>query len=421
MTSNSLLEYLGYSDNLLIMACGDILSDKDLASKLKYIPPVFPSGFDFTNNATLAAHYVESVRSIHIPSSESLAIAQAIDLMLRQGYVGRNPSAPTTWQGIYQNKSIGPPSLPAQAAYVTGLAGTGKSRSVERSMERYHQVVVHQSFPHLRTPLRQLVWLKVDVPPNGSARELAFALMRATDQALDTDLYRDHATSRKSGLELLNTWWDKARVHFLGMLVLDEASNLFKIETLKQRMKRKASDGRLHLRVADDETLKFIINLNNTAKLPLVMIGTPDGMEAFCARLSTVERLTTGGIYEVKRSTNDEGSFYRKYMFPALDQFRLGNQPVGGTGAIRDRLFELSAGIPRIYVSLWCLAARAMVSRKGKGLEVSDLEYVMQRYMSPLKAAISALLSDDPRQLAQYEDLLPPPEFWTNLFLNQTR
>ncbi len=140
------------------------------------------------------------------------------------------------------------------------------------------------------------------------------------------------------------------------------------------------------------------------------------GRDNLWMALSTVERLTTGGIYEVKRSTNDEGSFYRKYMFPALYQFRLGNQPVGGTEAIRDRLFELSAGIPRIYVSLWCLAARAMVSRKGHCLEVSDLEYVMQRFMSPLKSAIKALHSDDPRQLAQYEDLLPPSEFWSNLF-----
>lgn len=421
MDNLNILDHMRYSDNLLISACGEILSDQDLANVLKYIPPVFPSELDFINNATLAAHYVESVRSIHIPSRESIAIAQAIDLMLRQGYVGRNPSVPTTWQGIYQNKVIGPPSLPAQAAYVTGLAGTGKSRAVERSLQRYHQVVLHQSFPNLKSSLKQLVWLKVDVPPNGSARDLAFALMRATDRALDSDLYSSYAASRKSGLDLLNTWWDKVRVHFLGILVLDEASNLFKIETLKQRLKRKTSEGRLHLRVADDETLKFIINLNNTAKLPLVMIGTPDGMEAFCTRLSTVERLTTGGIYEVQRSTNDVGSFYRTYMFPALDKFRLGALLETDRNAIRDRLFELTAGIPRIYVSLWCLSSRVMISRKGHALEIKDLEYVMQRYMSPLKPAINALLSDDPRKLTQYEDLLPPAEFWAGLFLNQTR
>lgn len=416
MASKNLLDYLGYSDNLLISALGEILSDKELANVLKYMPPIFSADVNFTNNATLAAHYVESVRRIHIPSHESLAIAQAIDLMLRQGYISRNPSAPTTWQGIYQRKSIGPPGLQAQAAYVTGISGTGKSRAVERSLERYQQVVPHQSFPHMRSSLKQLVWLKVDVPPNGSARELAFALMRATDHALDTDLYKDHAASRKSGLELLNIWWDKARVHFLGILVLDEASNLFKIETLKQRLKRKPSDERLHLRVADDEALKFIINLNNTAKLPLVLIGTPDGMEAFCSRLSTVERLITGGIYEVKCSANKEGSFYRKYMFPALEKYQLGSQSSSEAVAIRDRLFELTGGIPRIYVSLWCLATRVMISRKGEAMQVSDLEYVMNRYMSPLKPAINALQSDDPRKWSRYEDLLPPSEFWTGLF-----
>lgn len=417
MTNDQLMEYLNYSDNILIQACGGILNDMEMGARLKYIPPVFPYNFDFKNNSILASHYIEKVRSIHVPSNESVAIAQAIDLMLRQGYVDRNPSSPLTWQGIYEKKTLGPPKVAAQAAYVTGISGTGKSRAVERALQLYPQVVVHDSFPQMRSQFKQLVWLKVDVPPNGSSKELAFALMRATDQALGTSLFDDYAlSSKRSGLELLNLWWDKARVHFLGLLVLDEVSNLFKIETLKQRLKRKNESERLHLRVADDEALKFIINLNNSAKLPLVLMGTPDGMEAFATRLSTAERLSTGGIYKVNRSTNEETSHFRKYMFPALDKFRLGHRVNEDTPRIRDRLIELSAGIPRIYVSLWCLSGRVMVRRNGDTLKVEDLDYVMDKFMSPLKPAINALLTDDPRRLARYEDLLPPSEFWSGLF-----
>jgi hypothetical protein len=417
MINNQLMDYLNYSDNILIQACGPIHTDSDLIAQLTYIPQPFPSNMDFHNHSALASHYVEKVKSIHVPSSESLSIAQAIDLMLRQGYVDRNPSSSLTWQGIYEKRTLAPPKITAQAAYVTGISGTGKSRAVERALQLYQQVVVHDSFPQMRSQFKQLVWLKVDVPPNGSSRELAFALMRATDHALGTSLFEDYAlSSKRSGLELLNLWWDKARVHFLGLLVLDEVSNLFKIETLKQRLKRKNESERLHLRVADDEALKFIINLNNSAKIPLVMMGTPDGMEAFCTRLSTAERLITGGIYKVNRSTNEENSHFRKYMFPALDKFRLGHRVNEDTPRIRGRLIELSAGIPRIYVSLWCLSGKVMVQRNGKTLEVEDLDYVMDKFMSPLKPAINALQTDDPRRLARYEDLLPPSEFWSGLF-----
>lgn len=419
MTNNSLLDYLGYSDNLLISACGDIPDNQELVGRLKYIPPAFTGELDFQNNSILASHYVEKVRSVHVPSKESIEIAQTIDVMLRRGYVDRNPSEPSTWQKIYHGDSIAPPSLPAKAAYVTGISGTGKSRAVERALQLYQQVFTHDSFPHMRSQFKQLVWLKVDVPPNGSARDFAFALMRATDRALGTNLHGTYGTSRSSGFELLNIWWDKASVHFLGLLVLDEASNLFKIETLKERRKQKSGEGRLHLRVADDDTLKFIINLNNTFKLPLLMIGTPDSMEVLCTRLSTMERLISEGIHEVRRSTNDEDSFYRRFMFPTLERFRFGSRKSGDTEMIRDRLFELTAGVPRIYVSLWCLATRVMINRNGNSFTVKDLEYVMDRQMAPLKPAIAALLSDDPRKLAMYEDLLPPPEFWETLFSNQ--
>ena len=417
MLSNQLMDYLNYSDNILIQACGSIYTDLDLAAKLTYIPAAFPSGFNFENNSILASHYIEKVRSIHVPSKESLSIAQGMDLMLRQGYVDRNPSLSSTWRGIYEKQTLGPPKTPAQAAYVTGISGTGKSRAVERALQLYPQVVEHDSFPQMRSQFKQLVWLKVDVPPNGSSKELAYALMRATDHALGTSLFEDYAnTSKRSGLELLNLWWDKARVHFLGMLILDEASNLFKIETLKQRLKRKNDSERLQLRIADDETLKFIINLNNSAKVPLVLMGTPDGMEAFCTRLSTAERLITGGIYKILPSENEEDSYFSKYMFPALDKFRLGLRGGENAERIKDKLIDLSAGIPRIYVSLWCLAGRVMVQRKGEALKVEDLDYVMDNFMSPLKPAISALQSGDPRRLARYEDLLPSSEFWSGLF-----
>lgn len=417
MIYSQLMDYLNYSDNILIQACGPIYTDSELIAKLTYIPPAFPTGIDFRNHSMLASHYIEKVRSIHVPSSESLSIAQGIDLMLRQGYVDRNPSLPSTWQAIYEKKTLGPPKIPAQAAYITGISGTGKSWAVERSLQQYLQVVVHDSFPQMKSQFKQLVWLKVDVPPNGSAKELAFALMRATDHALGTSLFDDYAlSSKRSGLELLNLWWDKARVHFLGMLILDEASNLFKIETLKQRLKRKNDSERLQLRIADDETLKFIINLNNSAKVPLVLMGTPDGMEAFCTRLSTAERLITGGIYKLNPSKNEKNSHFSKYMFPALDTFRLGVRDDVNTERIKDKLIDLSAGIPRIYVSLWCLAGRMMVRRNGEALKVEDLDYVMDKFMSPLKPAVSALQSGDPRRLARYEDLLPSSEFWSGLF-----
>jgi hypothetical protein len=402
----------------LIQACGPIFNDSELLHALRWDPKPLPDTIDFLNNSSLAAHASQLVRSMHVPTQEGLHIANAIDVMLRQGYVPRNPNTPSGRASMYQRGMFGPPDLAAQSILVTGISGVGKTRAVDRTLQRYKQVVEHSAgtFPGLVSGLRQLVWLKIDVPANGSARSLAQALMVATDKALGTTLFDEFFLSKKrfTPTELLDIWWRVAKTHFLGMLILDEVSHFFKIETLKDQLKNKAGTHRPMLRVADDEALKFIVNLNNTAKLPTVFICTPDGIEALTSRLSSAERLVTNGFYELMRDEDTEGSVFRKRVFPELVKHISGKHNHADDEKLRRRLYELSAGVPRIYINLWVLANRVMVQRKGSHLTIADLERVMHKHMAPLKPAIDALLSNDPGKLTRYEDLYPKsPEFWS--------
>lgn len=70
-------------------------------------------------------------------------------------------------------------------------------------------------------------------------------------------------------------------------------------------------------------------------------------------------------------------------------------------------LHRLSGGVPRAYMTFWNLAHRHALSRKAKSLEFADFQHVSANALAPLRPAIEALLSGDPRKLILYEDLLP--------------
>jgi AAA domain len=408
-----------YKNNLLIAACGPILSTQELLERLTYTPDE-PANLE-NMPVEIRKHQMMTTRLLHIPSKSGIEVAQSIDLMLRQGYVNRNPKEPITWNAVYNDLSFKlAPEIPPLASYICGISGSGKSMSVERPLQFIQQVVTHQNFPHMLSPFTQLVWIKVDAPSSGKSVDLAIALMRETDRLLNSthfSKFYNAANKYSNGVHLLDIWLAKAKTHFLGLLVIDEVSNLFKIESLKKRMQKSATPEKLPLRIVDDETIKFCINLNNTSSIPLIAIGTPDGMQAFATRLSTTERLITGGYHEFLNAKSSKDSYFKKYMMNTLFKYQWFPEKLQNTDEIIDLIYRLSAGVPRIYIALWYLAHRSAFDRGAKGLQAEDFLHASNTYMAPLRPAISALISNQPNMLSVYEDLLPRDDaFWASLF-----
>lgn len=411
-----------YKSNILISACGPILSKEELLKCLSYTPDV-PKNLE-NIPVEVRKHQMMSTRMLHIPSKSGIEVAQTIDLMLRQGYVNRNPKNVSTWRVLYNDsndsKSQPPPETPTLASYISGISGTGKSRAVQRALQLYPQVVTHQIFPNMQSSFTQLIWIKIDAPSSGKSSDLAYALMRETDRLLNSTFFSQYyngSIKSANGARLLDIWVAKAKMHFLGLLVIDEISNFFKIETLKKRMQKTLNNHKLPLRIADDETIKFCLNLNNTSNIPFIGIGTPDGMHAFATRLSTAERLITGGYHEFVNDKSAIDPYFEKYMMKNLFQYQWFSEKLENTSELRQLIYQLSAGIPRIYIALWYLAHRSAFDRGAKCLTKADFIHASNQYMSPLKPAISALLSNKPNMLSVYEDLLPRDDmFWTSMF-----
>lgn len=401
-----------YRDNLLIESCGPIPNPAAIAQRLTNRPPV--PRLDPQTPAFIRTHDLMSLRGLYVPQQTALDLGTTIDLLLRQGYVSRNPTRSETWRRVYSGVACGldPPPL---ATHVSGVSGTGKTITILRSLMNYPQTVVHSKFPGMASAAVQLLWLKVDAPSSGKALDFALSLFAATRAALgDLGIETVSAKTNKASV-LFDAWLRFVQSRFLGLLVVDEVSNFFKLAPKDVRRSKKAED-RPPLTIVEDEIIKFLITFNNTAGFPLVLSGTPDGLAALATRLGTLQRLGTGGFCDFRPSRPGD-LFFEKLLLPELASYQWVDSPIACTPELCSLILRRTAGVPRIYVTLWYLAQRRVLEQGRQQMKLSDLDEIMNTDLAPLLPAVDALNSNDPRKLGMYEDLLPrDAEFWAKLY-----
>ena len=69
----------------------------------------------------------------------------------------------------------------------------GKSTAVEEILQLYPQVINHSHYHAQDLTLRQIVWLKLDCPFDGSIKGLCLNFFQALDDLLQTDYYQNYA------------------------------------------------------------------------------------------------------------------------------------------------------------------------------------------------------------------------------------
>lgn len=401
----------GYVGNPFIEVCGPLHSDAEMFKRLAYMPPEPPP--KSTSSPIVLLNYLPELRRLHLPTSEGVALAQTIHAMIRQGYVHRNPAEATTWGQLYSPVShCSVQSAVQLGATVSGVSGVGKSEAVERALSLLPPVIEHPSVPGFAGPVSQLVWLKIDVPASGTITALVEALATATDVALGTNLTTELFRGRvRRGSTLAMEWLGRVMPYFPGLFVFDEIQNLFKIadKASRERSSKRGLEPTLP-RVADDEALKLILTISNSSKVPILCVGTPDGMDGLTRRMSTAQRLVTAGFHCIPHPESADSPLFAEQLFRVFLRYQCLANPVADIDALRRHLFALTGGIPRICVSLWIKAVEHAARRGATCLSLDDFTYIANTKMAPVMPAVAALLSKDSLRLRRYEDLVPLPQ-----------
>lgn len=405
-----------YEGNQLMTPLGPIRSRMEVLSLLTELPNR-PRGFD-SLPPHIALHELFKLRDLHLPRPVGVQLYYSIDLMIRQNYRYLNPVEPRTWATVSGGPiHRSPLRAPEFGAGLEGLSGTGKTQAALRCLTTYPQVFIHPTFPRIEGPHTQVVWLSVNVPASGRSVDLAVDLMIEWDRVTGGQRFKETLSRKqRNGMAMLEEWQQVASAHFLGILHLDEVQNLFKLSALKKRNKRSGMEDAPELSIVEDQALKWILTLMNTWQIPLLVSGTPDGMGAITRRMSNAERLATSGHHHFHPFSSEDLSSFRKLLLDPLGEYQYVTKKLAVDDELAALIFQLTAGIPRIVVALWIGAQRIALEREKSDLTTADLKKAAVTFLAPVAPAVAALLSNDPKRMSRYEDLIPrDPAFWSQI------
>ena len=201
------------------------------------------------------------------PLEQHVEIERRFSKCIRQGYLHRSPLSAEYAKGLAQGHKIisGQQDYTRLSAFkptsigftIIGLSGIGKTSAVSNILSLYPQMIDHSAYQGVPLALRQVVWLKLDCPHDGSVKGLCMSFFEAIDRVVGTTYFETLSRGRYTVDVLMVRMEQAAILHCLGVLVIDEVQHL-----------SLAKGG------GQDKMLNFFVTLVNTIGVPVVLIGT---------------------------------------------------------------------------------------------------------------------------------------------------
>jgi hypothetical protein len=331
------------------------------------------------------------------PLKEHVDIERHISICIRQGYLHRNPLLREYAGALAQGHEI----LEARKDYthlnafrptssgfaIIGLSGVGKTSAVTNILGMYPQVVEHTSYHGIPLVLKQIVWLKLDCPHDGSVKGLCMEFFEAIDRVVGTKYFEAGGVRGATIDVLMVRMAQAARLHCLGLLVIDEIQHL-----------NLAKSG------GSEKMLNFFVTLVNTIGIPVLLIGT-----------SRAKPILQGDFRQARRSSGLGSLIWdRMKKDTAWDIFVLSmweNQwtknMVPLTESFKDVLYHESQGIVDIAVKLYAMVQIRAIATGKETFAPADFHTVASECFGIVKPMLDALRSGDRKRIEAYGDITP--------------
>jgi AAA domain len=397
-----------YRGNPLIEALPLIWTRAEVTEKLSHFPPYCEEQRQWPDHLRL--HLIENAREFFIPQGIHLEIEIRVSCMLRRGYRQRNPLARGYWPEINDRietlklRQTEKVFLPAKARgfAVVGPSGVGKSTALENILSLYPQVILHSQYGDQPLILKQLVWLKLDCPKDGSIKGLCLNFFQAVDDILGTNYYERYTNSLRTVDELLPRMARVAALHCLGVLVIDEIQNL-----------RESRSG------GAAQMLNFFVQLENTIGVPFALIGTPKAMPLLRGEFRQARRASEQGDVVWPRMC-EKNPRHPEQADPVWEEFvralcaydYLRTPTTLPDDMLRSPvcrvLYDESQGIAAVAVTVWLLAQRRAITSGREQVTAGVIRSVAKDSQRLIREMLEELRAGGERSPHTISDLADP-------------
>lgn len=387
-----------YQNNPLIEALPPIWSFEQVEELLHSYPEC--EEYERKLDAHNRYHCVQRIYSYFQPWNTHFDIEQRISRAIRQGYLSRNPLATNyaaDLQNIYKmikegdysftNHELSVPS--ASGFAIIGFSGMGKTTAVERILSRYPQIILHSKYRERNFDHKQLVWLKLDCPFDGSVKGLCANFFTEFDRLMADNTYNKFAKGRNTTTAtMIPQMAQIARRHSLGLLVIDEIQHLSVAKSGGQ-----------------EQMLNFFVNLVNTIGIPVILIGTTKALS-----------ILQGEFRQARRGSGQQGDLIWENMdndenwellIDGMWRYQWIKRPVPLTNDFLDVLYNQSQGIVDIVMKLFIMAQIRAIATGEESLSVKLIETVANENLRLVKPMLDALKSGRREAINQFADITP--------------
>jgi energy-coupling factor transporter ATP-binding protein EcfA2 len=340
---------------------------------------------------------VSRIFTCFFPLFEHVRLEQKISSILREGYFARNPIRS---EKIKQLKAAYPelefgdvmPRVPSRSKSmsIVGPSGSGKSSSVESILGLFPQAIEHVEYNGTPFDRKQLVWLKVSVPPNGSAVALVKEMMFLIDQALGSRFFEKYINKRCGIDTLLLVIKSQIGKLALGLLAIDEIH-------------------RLALAKSEDEykLMEFFNELPELLGIPVLLIGNRKIENLFeKKRLSTNRRYLGNPDHVFSYFAKDK---YWDQFIKRLWRYQWTKIKTPIDENLNKAMFWHSVGIADIAVKLYMMIQWKLIGDESEEIITEQIiENVYAEYMGPIHNILDALRKGNSEALNKIDDAWIP-------------
>ncbi|MEF7440619.1 ATP-binding protein [Paenibacillus lautus] len=386
-----------YKGNPLIEAQPLIRAASEVISTFAQYPDFDPSQRDWP--AHIRMHCVYQLQNFLQPLPIHFDMETRFSVMIRQGYVSRNPSLPIFQRqfstGIHNLLERGTNeegyniigNRPTSNGFcIIGPSGIGKSTSVEKTLLSYPQVILHKSIKGMGM-LKQLNWLKLECPSDGSLKSLCIDFFHTIDLILGENYTSIHVKERSTAETLTASMAQIAALHCLGVLVIDEIQNL-----------------NLSRTGGEERTLNFFTKLVNVLGIPVVLIGTGRATYLFESVFAQARRATGMGDMVLDRLT--QGKEW-EILLDSIWEYQWTKHFAERTVELSNVLYAESQGILDIAIKLFMHAQWKAIAKKKEKITAEMIKKAASENLKLIQPMIRALRSGDKDRLSRIKDLKP--------------